>query len=87
MVSAFRIQLAVGNPGAGALSIGVADFAAASFDRDYRRRGVRADSGASVSAGANSWGATAQLNHRRVRQTIAGDDLAKKPVSQPDRRH
>src|SRR5207247_10859024 len=87
LVSAFRIQLAVGNPGARALSVGVADFTSASLDRDYRRRGVRADSGGSVSAGANSWGATPRLNHRRWRQTIAVDGLAKKPASQRDRRH
>jgi hypothetical protein len=64
LVSAFRIQLAVGNPGAGTLSIGVADFTPASLDRDYRRRRVRADSGGSLSAGANFWGTTTQLNHR-----------------------
>ena len=74
-MSAFRIQLAVGNPGASTLSIGVADFAAASLDRDYRRRGVRADSGGSLSAGANFWGTTTQLNRRRWRQTIAADGL------------
>ena len=86
-MSAFRIQLAVGNPGAGALSVGVADFAAASLDRDYRRRGVRADSGGSVSAGANFWGTTTQLNRRRWRQTIAADGLAKTSANQRDRRH
>ena len=84
---AFRIQLAVGNPGAGALSVGVAGFTSASFDRDYRRRGVRANSDGSVSAGATSWSATTRLNHKRWGQAIAADGLAKKPASQRDRRH
>ena len=86
-MSAFRVQLAFGNPGAGALSVGVADFAAASVDRDYRRRRVRADSDGSVSAGANSGGATTRLNHRREGRTIVADGLSRKPASQQDRRH
>ena len=82
-MSAFRIQLAVGNPGAGALSVGVAYFTSASLDRDYRRRGVRADSGGPVSAGANSWGATSRLS----RKAIAVGAPAKISASQRGRRH
>ena len=84
---AFPVQLAVGNPGAGALSVGVADFTSTSFDRDYRRRGLRADSDGYVSASANFWSATTRVNHWRWRQAIAADGLAKKPASQRDRRH
>ena len=61
LVFAFCIQLAVGNPGAGDLSIRMAGFPAASFDRDYHRRGVCAGSCGSVSAGATSWGTAARL--------------------------
>ena len=87
MVSASRVQLAVGYPRVGAVSGGVADFASASFDRDYRLRGARPDSGDPVSAGANSWGATAQLNPRARPQATSRVGLAKTFASPLDRRH
>src|SRR5262245_5267447 len=87
MVSATGGLLAAGDPGVGGLSFRLADFPAASLDRHYHRRNVRADSRASFFAGSNFWGATARLNHPRPGPPIAAGRPAKTSAIRRDRRH